>query len=810
VTYTATVAPTDGGGTVSFTQNGSGIGGCQSLALDGAGRATCTLTYEFRFPIAIQATYSGDGSFDGSSSTVLNQVVDGKVETFGSLSSSSQPVTGGQPVTFTATVTPIGAPAVDGGGTVSFTDNGTTIAGCGAVALTADGRATCTMVSPGPEFDSVIEADYSGDDAFAGGRLDQVLQDVEAQTSLSPIISSANPSAPGQQVTFTTTVSPLVAASNGTVLFSDNGSALPGCGILQPDPDTGQVGCTTTYANGGPHTIQAFYTRSNMVGQFAPSATPALSQVVGALTATTTTLSSATNPAQTGQAVTYTVTVSPTDGGGTVSFTDHGFPTAVGCISPIAIDASGHATCQFTFPDTASHSIVAIYSGDGSFAGSSSAAVEQTVSLATPAAPGAATAPVGTGAAQVSFTPPQAVARAASAASDVTGYNVYLGTSRGHESTTPVNASRIWATADGFTVTGLTNGTAYYFKVRAINGGGVGKPSAEVSVTPATPPTAPRNVAAHAAAESVKLTWAAPASNGGSRITGYNVYLGTTAGSESATPVNPSPLAAGATSYKVANLTDGTRYVFVVRAISAVAAGARSPEVSATPAAPPPAPAAVSASPVTTSVRLTWSAPGGDGGSPITGYNVYQGTSSGQESTTPVNPSPLPASATAYTVSGLTAGTTYYFRLTAVSAAGTGANSRQVSATPAQTTPPGSPTGLISQPGANAAALTWSAPGASGGKPITGYNVYLGTVSGLESPVPVNASPLAASARSYTVLGLDDATGYVFVVRALNALGAGAPSNEAAARPVAGGTVPAAPTRATATEAGGAGNVNLH
>ena len=88
-------------------------------------------------------------------------------------------------------------------------------------------------------------------------------------------------------------------------------------------------------------------------------------------------------------------------------------------------------------------------------------------------------------------------------------------------------------------------------------------------------------------------------------------------------------------------------------------------------------------------VTLSWSAPSSDGGSPITGYDVYEGTTSGGESTTPVNPAPLAAGTTSYTVSGLSDGTTYYFTLKVINAAGSSPASNEALATPVS--PPASP-----------------------------------------------------------------------------------------------------------------------
>ena len=67
------------------------------------------------------------------------------------------------------------------------------------------------------------------------------------------------------------------------------------------------------------------------------------------------------------------------------------------------------------------------------------------------------------------------------------------------------------------------------------------------------------------------------------------------------------------------------------------------------------------------------------GGSPVSGYIIYQGTSPGGETGIPVNGSPV--TATSYTVTGLTNGTTYYFKVVAVNAAGLSPLSEEASAT---------------------------------------------------------------------------------------------------------------------------------
>jgi predicted phage tail protein len=105
--------------------------------------------------------------------------------------------------------------------------------------------------------------------------------------------------------------------------------------------------------------------------------------------------------------------------------------------------------------------------------------------------------------------------------------------------------------------------------------------TATVTVNVITTPDAPTGLAATAAPAQVNLSWAAPASDGGSPVTGYNIYEGTSAGGEWATPVNSSPVTT--TSSTVTGLAGGTTYYFVVTAVNAAGEGQASNEASATP-----------------------------------------------------------------------------------------------------------------------------------------------------------------------------------------------------------------------------------
>jgi trimeric autotransporter adhesin len=127
------------------------------------------------------------------------------------------------------------------------------------------------------------------------------------------------------------------------------------------------------------------------------------------------------------------------------------------------------------------------------------------------------------------------------------------------------------------TVTGLTPGVAYTFTVAAVNSVGTGSSSsASNSVTPATVPGAPTIGTATAGDASASVTFTAPASNGGSAITGYTVTSspGGITATGTSSPIN------------VTGLTNGTAYTFTVTATNAIGTSAASAATSAvTPAA---------------------------------------------------------------------------------------------------------------------------------------------------------------------------------------------------------------------------------
>ena len=309
---------------------------------------------------------------------------------------------------------------------------------------------------------------------------------------------------------------------------------------------------------------------------------------------------------------------------------------------------------------------------------------------------------------------------------------------------------------------------------------------------PATAPGAPTGLGATAGNGSAQLAWTAPASNGGSPITGYRIYRGTSSGGETfLTAVGVQ------TNFGDTGLTNGTTYFYLVRAVNAIGEGPPSNEAQATPTAPataPGAPTGLGATAGNGSAQLAWTAPASNGGSPITGYRIYRGTSSGGETfLTAVGVQ------TNFGDTGLTNGTTYFYLVRAVNAIGEGPPSNEAQATPtAPATAPGAPTGLGATAGNGSAQLAWTAPASNGGSPITGYRIYRGTSSGGETFLTA-----VGVQTNFGDTGLTNGTTYFYLVRAVNAVGEGPPSNEAQATPTAPATAPGAPTGLGATAGNG-------
>lgn len=217
-------------------------------------------------------------------------------------------------------------------------------------------------------------------------------------------------------------------------------------------------------------------------------------------------------------------------------------------------------------------------------------------------------------------------------------------------------------TGSPLTVTGLTNGTVYTFKVTARNSIGTSTTSlASNAVTPmatATVPDPPVIGTATAGDASAVVHWTAPTNTGGQPINAYIVYRGST----TAQPVSYTDETVRQA--QVNNLTNGTAYQFTVRAQNSVgisSASALSNTVTPTSGdTVPGAPTIGTATPGDGLAVVSFSPPASNGGRAIIDYTVVS-TPGGVTATGTGSP---------VTVDGLTNGTSYTFKVKARNALG--------------------------------------------------------------------------------------------------------------------------------------------
>ena len=235
-----------------------------------------------------------------------------------------------------------------------------------------------------------------------------------------------------------------------------------------------------------------------------------------------------------------------------------------------------------------------------------------------------------------------------------------------------------------------------------------------------TPPTAPQSLTATPGASGqVALAWLAPTSTGGSAITDYIIQRspnGTTGWVTINDGVNT------ATAYTVTGLTNGTRYYFRVLAKNAAGDSAHRP-TSPTPSPGPcrRRPRSLTATPTNLSgqITLSWLRAGverrrGD-------HRLRHPALTERHDRLGDDQRRRPAPPPAYTVTGLTNGTRYYFRVLAKNAAGNSASSNIANAIPR--TVPSAPRTLTAAPTnvSGQIRLTWLLPASNGGAAITDY-----------------------------------------------------------------------------------------
>ena len=315
------------------------------------------------------------------------------------------------------------------------------------------------------------------------------------------------------------------------------------------------------------------------------------------------------------------------------------------------------------------------------------------------------------------------------------------------------------------TLTGLNKNTLYYVQVSAVNEKGNGAWANAATYPVKTLPTGPAVPSAfalvpQAVGSTVQASWGLPADNGGDTDITYHLEKSVNNG------IDWSPI--GTTkelNYSITGLIKNAQYVIRIWASTGGGDSDKVSEYVSTLPTAPGLPLDFSATDITSdSITANWNKPTDEGGLQVTGYKVVYDTH-----TNFTNPIETTLGLTnTLRVTGLTRGTTYYFRVYGINSQGIGGNPLEGSADTTKTVP--------NTPELNGATNTndsitinWKNPTDDGGDTILGYNIYMDG----------NKVADLAQGNSFTMTGLTELTQYGFKVTAVNTMGESAKQNDA-------------------------------
>jgi hypothetical protein len=323
-------------------------------------------------------------------------------------------------------------------------------------------------------------------------------------------------------------------------------------------------------------------------------------------------------------------------------------------------------------------------------------------------------------------------------------------------------------------IMGLTTGQSYTFSVVAINEVGTGASStASSAVTAMVAPSAPLDVSGAWGNGSVVVSWSAPSSNGGGALTYTVSGYYTVDGGVSTTTLSGLCSAITARTCEVPTPI-AAEYYLRVTAANATGAGPSSGALHRSRAnVVPDAPTSVSVTPGILAAKVSWSQ-SFNGGPAISTYRVSSRSS---------NDSTVHSCSTGgltCTVSGLLAGVSYTFTVSALNSYGYSPDSIPSSSVTISGEPsaPLNPKAIV---GMRSAYISWTAPTSNGGSVITSYIV---TARVADGSVSKTFTCTATSTLWCIVTGLSAGVSYSYTVRALNA---SSPATSASA-PVASGS----------------------
>lgn len=302
--------------------------------------------------------------------------------------------------------------------------------------------------------------------------------------------------------------------------------------------------------------------------------------------------------------------------------------------------------------------------------------------------------------------------------------------------------------------TGRTDGVTYNYRVSATNDIGEGLFASASATAGPSAPSVPETLTAAPGAASATLSWSPPLVNGGSSISGYRVFRGTTCDALAhVTDVASSP-------YTDTGLTNGQTYCYALQASNALGNSALSDAASVRPRTVPTEPTSLAGVPKDKSVVLSWSSPSTDGGAPIGSYVVYRTPPGGVEAEIAT----MVPEARTFTDTGLTNGATYGYRLSAQNEAGEGVKTALLEVVPS--TVPTAPRNVVLEPHSQRIEVDWTVPLSDGGAPITSYVVTRA------AGVVVTVFNVDATQTSFSDVNLTNNVEYCYTIKAVNLQGA--------------------------------------
>jgi gliding motility-associated-like protein len=339
-----------------------------------------------------------------------------------------------------------------------------------------------------------------------------------------------------------------------------------------------------------------------------------------------------------------------------------------------------------------------------------------------------------------------------------------------------------------YNVTGLTGGTTYYYRVRAVNACGTSASSNTITyaTTPATPAAPAAAAGTGATCSQITANWTASANALSYRldVSTSNTFATYVTGYQDLNVLN-------VVTYNVTGLTGGTTYYYRIRAVNACGTSASSSTITyATAPATPAAPAANAGTGATCSqITANWTASANalSYRLDVSTSNTFATYVTGYQDLNVLN-------VITYNVTVLIGGTTYYYRVRAVNACGTSANSSTITYATAPSTP-AAPTANAGT-GATCSQITanWAAS-----TNATYYELDVSTVNTFVTYVTGYQDLNVGNVLTYNVTGLTGGTTYYYRVRAVNACGTSASSGT-----ITYVTAPAIPSAPTANAGTGA------